>query len=218
MKPPRTLPETASIALSADNGKLHAPSAARNADAIVAALAGIAPQQGHALEIASGTGQHMARLAAAFPALTWQPTDIDKTRLASIEAWCSEARLGNVKPPMILDAGMAGWADKTAGQNLVFLSNLLHLISAREAGIVISEAAKALVTDGVFVAYGPFLRGKNYASPADQHFDKSLRASAPEIGYKSVETIQRLQAEAGLDPLAPIAMPANNLLLVARKK
>ncbi len=217
MTPDRTIPQTASVAIPAENGKMHAPSAARNIGAILEALAEILPTKvGHALEIASGTGEHMLRFAAAFPALTWQPTDIDQTRLASIEAWCDEAALSNVVPPIILDASIKGWAEKMPGQHLIFLSNLLHLISEKEAAIVISEAAKALAPDGVLVVYGPFLRGKCYASPADKHFDKSLRASAPEIGYKSFESIQHLQVQAGLNPQTPILMPANNLLLVAR--
>jgi len=212
----RTLPKTASVALPTDNGKLHAPSAVRNGGATVEVLAGFALQKGRALEIASGTGEHMLRFAAAFPALRWQPTDIEPARLQSIAAWCGEASLTNVKTPVILDATVQGWSKNFGEQNLIFLSNLLHLISAAEAQTVIDESAKALAPGGLFVAYGPFLRGEGFASVSDREFDESLRAGAPEIGYKSFESIQRLQAKAGLAVLAPIAMPANNLLLVAK--
>ncbi|NOR60917.1 MAG: DUF938 domain-containing protein [Rhodobacteraceae bacterium] len=212
----RKLPKTASVALPTENGKLHAPSAARNGRAIVDALKPLAPRQGKALEIASGTGEHMVRFGAAFPALQWQPTDIEPARLESIAAWCGEAELMNVKPPVILDASLHGWADAFGGQNLIFLSNLLHLISEEEASNVITESAKALAPGGIFATYGPFLRGEDFASESDREFDESLRAETPEIGYKSFESIQRLQAKAGLAVLAPIAMPANNLLLVAK--
>ena len=217
MHTPRPLPKTASVALPAEGGKLHAPSASRNVGAIVEALDPFAPKHGKALEIASGTGEHMVRFAAAFPTLTWQPTDIDPTRLNSIAAWCEDAALTNVKPPIILDASLHGWANDHAGQSLIFLSNLLHLISWEEAKTVIHESASALGHKGLFVAYGPFLRGGDYASEADQRFDESLRASTPEIGYKSFESIQQLQADAGLSVHAPIAMPSNNLLLVAKR-
>ena len=216
MRTSRPLPKTASVALPSEGAKLHAPSAARNIGAILEALGPIAPTQGNALEIASGTGEHMARFAGAFPALTWQPTDIDPARLQSIAAWCEDAALTNVKPPVILDAGVKGWAKDFAGQSLIFLSNLLHLISTDEAKTIIEDSAAALVPGGMFVAYGPFLRGANFASEADQRFDESLRASAPDIGYKSFEHIQQLQANAGLVVQAPIAMPSNNLLLVAK--
>ena len=216
MRTPRKLPKTASVALPSENGKLHAPSASRNVGAIVGALETLAPRQGKALEIASGTGEHMVRFAAAFPALTWQPTDIEPARLTSIAAWCAEAGLTNVKPPVILDASVPGWANEFGGQNLIFLSNLLHLISTEEATTIIEESARALAPGGMFVAYGPFLRGEDFASESDLEFDASLRAQSPEIGYKSFESIQRLQVEAGLSALAPIAMPSNNLLLVAK--
>jgi len=213
----RKLPKTASVARPSENGKLHAPSASRNVGAIVDALTPLAPHQGKALEIASGTGEHMVRFAAAFPALSWQPTDIAPERLQSIAAWCGEAGLTNVKPPVILDASVPGWAAEHGGQSLIFLSNLLHLISTEEAMTVIAESAKALAPGGIFVTYGPFLRGEDFASESDREFHASLRAQAPEIGYKSFESIQRLQVEAGLSALAPIAMPANNLLLTAKK-
>ena len=216
MRTPRKLPKTASVALPSENGKLHAPSARRNVGAIVDALTPLAPRQGKALEIASGTGEHMLRFAAALPELSWQPTDIEPARLTSIKAWCEEAALKNVKTPVILDATVEGWAENLGGQNLIFLSNLLHLISTPEATTIIYEAAKALAPDGMFAIYGPFLRGEEFASESDRAFDESLRAQAPEIGYKSFESIQKLQAKAGLTPLAPIAMPANNLLLVAK--
>lgn len=216
MPTPRKLPKTASVALPSENGKLHAPSACRNVGAIVDALTPLAPSRGKALEIASGTGEHMVRFAAAFPALSWQPTDIEPARLNSIAAWCDEAGLTNVNPPVILDATVAGWAEGFGGQNLIFLSNLLHLISPEEANTIIAESAKALAPGGLLVIYGPFLRGDDFASEADRQFDESLRAEASEIGYKSFESIQELQSKAGLVALAPIAMRSSNLLLVAK--
>ncbi len=212
----RNLPKTASVALPTENGKLHAPSAARNGSAIVEALLPLVPRQGNALEIASGTGEHMVRFATTFPALRWQPTDIEPDRLESIAAWCDEAGLTNVMPPVILDASVRGWADEFGGQNLIFLSNLLHLISIEEATTIIHEAAKALAPEGFFAIYGPFLRSERFASESDRLFDESLRARSPEIGYKSFESIRKIQAKAGLKPLVPIKLPANNLLLVAK--
>jgi len=55
----RALPPSASIAAQAEGGKLHAPSAARNAAVLVDFLRQHAPDTGRALEIASGTGQHV---------------------------------------------------------------------------------------------------------------------------------------------------------------
>ena len=60
-----SLPDTASVAETGPDGRMYAPSATRNMDAIAAVLDTHAPPSGHALEIASGTGQHIAQLAAS---------------------------------------------------------------------------------------------------------------------------------------------------------
>ena len=51
------------------------PAADRNKQAILDVLLRLLPDQGSALEIASGTGQHVAWFAAHLPHWTWQPTD-----------------------------------------------------------------------------------------------------------------------------------------------
>ena len=67
MNPPRTLPETASVAQPLPGGKLSAPAAERNASAILEVVQAHAPAGGRALELASGTGQHMVAFARALP-------------------------------------------------------------------------------------------------------------------------------------------------------
>lgn len=211
------LPDTASVAIPDDNGKLHAPSAARNVAAILQAIRPFVPSNGNALEIASGTGEHMMRYAAAFPNLTWQPTDIEQARLDSIAVWSGDANLSNILAPKLLDATVGGWASEYAGQDLIILSNLLHLISVSEAETVITQLAEALASGGISLIYGPFLRGTKFASEGDRKFHESLCHQNPEIGYKPFQFVQDAQTAAGLSVLDAIEMPANNLLLVARK-
>jgi len=213
----RKLPSTASVAHPVDGAKLHAPSAMRNRDAIADAMRAFVPTQGKALEIASGTGEHVVRYAAAFPALVWQPTDIETARLASITAWSAESGLPNIRPAKLLDATVSGWAADHSGQDLINLSNLLHLISEHEVQVLVSQAALALASAGVFLVYGPFLRGTEFASESDREFHESLRGKDADIGYKSFQDIQSMQKQAGLVPLEPVEMPSNNMLLVARK-
>ena len=77
--PVRSVPGTASVA-AAQDGKLFAPSAERNVDPLCDLLADIAPETGSALEIASGTGQHVVAYARRLPGLIWQPTEVDAAR------------------------------------------------------------------------------------------------------------------------------------------
>ena len=211
------LPDSASVATPDEGGKLFAPSAARNVTPLVDALQKIAPNKGAALEIASGTGQHVAAYARAFPQLNWHPTEIAPERIASIEAYLTEAALPNVAQPQILDATSPKWSDGIRSFEFVLLSNLLHLISRPEANILLSEAAKALAPSGTLAIYGPFSRNGTLVSAGDQDFDASLRAQDPEIGYKSDTDVLAIGQTHGLQSKEPIEMPANNLMLVWQK-
>jgi len=64
--------------------KRHAPATERNREPLLEVLREVLPASGTLLEIASGTGQHAAFFARAFPGLTWQPTDVEPEALESI--------------------------------------------------------------------------------------------------------------------------------------
>jgi len=210
------LPDSASVATPDSGGKLFAPSAARNSEPLTQALAPFVPPSGRALEIASGTGQHVVAYAQAFPGTQWQPTEVDPNRITSIAAYLAEAALTNVQAPILLDATAPGWGLHTGPVDLILLSNLLHLISQPEAEVLISEATQALAPGGCLAIYGPFSRDGVLISDGDVQFDASLRAQDPELGYKSDTAIRDFGASCGLEPKGANEMPANNLLLTWR--
>lgn len=211
------LPETASVAAQQEGGRLFAPSAARNAEAIVTLAKDRAPNAGRALEIASGTGQHVVALASALPGLHWQPSDIDAERRVSIDAHVTDAGLANVAQAIALDATTPGWSAQHAKQDFILLVNLLHLISTAEARVLISEAAAALAPGGVLMVYGPFMRDDELVSDGDKTFHASLVAKDPEIGYKSDFDVLEWGQAAWLDYLDMVEMPANNLSILWQK-
>lgn len=214
--PVRSVPGAASVALPQD-GKLFAPASARNCEAIGQLLAMVAPPRGRALELASGTGQHVVAHAARLPGLTWQPTEVDAVRRDSIRVYIQEAGLDNILPPVALDATAPGWAAQHGQQDLIVLVNLLHLVSEAEAKCLITEAAAALAPGGRFVIYGPFTRGGALTSEGDRSFDAALRAHDPETGYKDDFDVIDWLHDAGLELLQAVEMPANNLALAAEK-
>jgi len=216
MTPKRRLPKIASVAFPLGDAKLNAPSAERNAAAIREVLLAFAPQTGKALEIASGTGQHVVGFARALPDLIWQPSDIDADRRASIDAWAAEAGLDNILAARHLDAATPGWAN-TAEPDLILVVNLLHLISEIEARTVIQEASKALAPNGRLFLYGPFLRSGETTSEGDAKFHASLREQDPAIGYKDDFDVIDWMHNAGLELIEVIEMPANNLCLIASR-
>lgn len=200
-----------------DGGRLNAPAAARNVKPICDLLQTCAPRTGTALEIASGTGQHVVQFARTLPGLTWQPTEKDPARLDSINAWIAHAGVYNVLPAQALNAAQTGWGAAQAGKDLIVLINLLHLIPEPDARALITETAKALVPGGRFILYGPFLRAGETTSIGDARFHASLQTSDPAIGYKDDFDVVDWLHEAGLDLVDLIDMPANNLAFVAEK-
>lgn len=207
-----TLPDSAALGAGVD-ARRSAPSAERNLAPILDVLARLAPARGRALELASGTGQHVAAFAAALPDLAWQPSDGNPDALPSIRAWVAAAGRANLAPPVLLDAGRPGWDRDHAGQDLVFVSNLLHLISTPEAEAVVAGMIRALVPGGQAVIYGPFRRDGQLTSDGDAAFDAHLRAQDPAIGYKCTTDVARWAAAAGGTVAETVAMPANNLIL-----
>lgn len=202
-----------SVANKADDsndGRMFAPAAARNGDAIVAALTPLLPTSGHALEVASGTGEHVVKLASATPGLIWHPTDIDADRLKSIAAWTAHERLSNIQAPIAFNAISDKWAGQT--MDVIYLSNLIHLISADDAEKLVANLASICAPAGCVALYGPFKRGEAFASKGDEEFDASLRLRDSAIGYKSMEWVGEQFAQHGLTQTKMIAMPANNLL------
>jgi SAM-dependent methyltransferase len=196
---------------------MHAPAAERNAEVITEALQDIAPAKGRALELASGTGQHAVAFARALPGLDWQPSEIADDRRASIDAHAAATSLPNLRAAIPLDATEPGWGVRHSGQALIVLVNLLHLISADEAQILIAEAAQALAPGGVLAIYGPFLREGRATSEGDARFHASLEAQDPDLGYKDVAEVQSWLEAQGLHPVRTVEMPANNLFLSARR-
>ncbi|MEX0280075.1 MAG: DUF938 domain-containing protein [Arenibacterium sp.] len=214
--PWRSPPSRASIASTASgSAKMNAPAAERNASVIVELVASVAPHSGRALELASGTGQHVVHLARQLPNLTWQPSEVDPTRLASINAYVEESNSGNIRPPVPLDATAPGWATQHSGFDVILLVNLLHLISESEAKTLISEAGSAASQTGILMLYGPFKRDGKLTSEGDQRFHDSLVSEDPEVGYKNDRDVLGWLQEAGFAKVEVVEMPANNLAFCA---
>ena len=211
------LPHTASVAVSQGDGRLFAPSAGRNSAPIVNLIKRIAPEPGNALEIASGTGQHIVQLALSLPNIIWSPSDVEGERLKSISAWVESENLLNIKPPMYLDATETGWAKSLPKSNFILLVNLLHLISWDETETLISELSIALKTKGIALVYGPFMRNGQLISEGDKNFHTSLIQTDPDIGYKNDLEMLTLFSNSGLVHLETVEMPANNAAFVLQK-
>ena len=190
------------------------PAADRNKQYILEVLRNLLPQRGHALEIASGTGQHVAWFSAGLAQWTWQPTDAMPAALASISAWAAEQGLPNVRPSLVLDVMAPEWLPGGAQFDLIYCANMLHISPWATCAALMQGSARHLAPGGLLVTYGPYLEVGVPTSEGNLAFDQSLRAQDPAWGIRRLEDVAQVAAGAGLRLQARHAMPTNNLLLV----
>ena len=193
-----------------------APAALRNREPIVEVLREWLPTEGLVLEIASGTGEHAAYFAEAFPQLQWQPSDLHADALASIEAWRAAAALPNVRPPLKLDASRPPWPISRA--EAVLCINMVHISPWAAALGLLDGSARVLGADGPLILYGPWLTADGPNAPSNLAFDADLKARDAEWGLRRVEDFAAAAAERGLTLRETRAMPANNLMLLFHPK
>jgi hypothetical protein len=192
----------------------HSPAADRNKQPILDVLRRVLPPAGAALEIASGTGQHVAWFAAALPGWTWQPTDFDESSFASIDAYAAQAGLANVLPPLQLDVTAPEWPVAVRTFDAIYCANMLHISPWATCAGLMAGAARHLAAKGVLITYGPYLEDGVPTSPGNLQFDISLHARHPAWGIRRLEDVKREAQQAGLALRERCEMPANNLLLV----
>jgi hypothetical protein len=196
--------------------KRHASATARNREPIAAVLAEELPASGLVLEIASGTGEHAVHFARAFPALDWQPSDPDPDALESIKGWRAEGALPNVASPLKLDASAAAWPIEHAAA--VLCINMVHISPVDATVGLFAGSAGVLAIGSALVLYGPYIEDDVETAPSNLAFDASLKARNPEWGLRSVAWLDDVAARHGFARTRRVAMPANNLALVYRRR
>lgn len=200
----------------AEAARRSAPAAQRNREPIAEVLGEWLPRSGLVLEIASGTGEHVVYFAERFPALEWQPSDIHPDALESIEAWRSAAALPNVRPPLTIDAASSDWTVERA--EAVVSINMLHISPWASALGLIDGAARLLGSGAPLILYGPWITEQLPTAPTNLDFDSDLKRRDPEWGLRCVEEFAEAAAAKGLELVETRPMPANNLMLLFRRR
>lgn len=199
-----------------DGARRHAPATLRNRDAIAAVLADWLPPAGTVLEVASGSGEHVVHFAAAFPRLDWQPSDPDPDALSSIAAWSADERAPNLAPPLMLDAAAADWP--LASADAVLCINMVHISEWAATVGLFTQSAKLLQKGVPLILYGPYFRKDHPTAPSNLAFDDSLRARNAEWGVRWLEDVTELAETIGFVLAEVQEMPANNLMLLYRRR
>ncbi|MDC8771331.1 DUF938 domain-containing protein [Roseateles albus] len=190
---------------------LHSPAAERNKHAILDALLPLLPAQGIALEVASGSGQHIAHFSAQMPGWNWLGSDPTPEGLASIAAWRPHGAA-----PVRVDVLHADWALPPSHQTLdaLYCANMLHISPWQTCAALMQGAARHLAATGLLLVYGPFLQRDVDTAPSNLAFDADLRERNPAWGLRHLDEVAAQAKACQLSLRNAIKMPANNLLLV----
>lgn len=194
----------------------QAPATARNRDPILAVLREVLPLSGRVLEVASGTGEHAVHFAAALPDLLWQPSDPDAGARTSIAAWRADGGPENLLDPVALDAASSDWPETPV--EAVVCINMIHISPWASTEGLMKGAARVLESGRPLVLYGPYRRADRALEPSNAAFDEDLKRRDPSWGLRSVDDVRACALDHGLAFDQLVEMPANNLILVFRKR
>jgi hypothetical protein len=200
----------------ASGARRSAPAALRNREPIAEVLKEWLPPSGLVLEIASGTGEHAVYFAERFPALDWQPSDVHPDALTSIAAWREETGLPNVLPPLVLDASSPDWPIDRS--DAVLSINMVHISPWSSALGLLDGAARILNPGSPLIMYGPWLKDDIPTVESNLAFDSDLRRRDPQWGLRGVEDFAAAADERGLALDRTRSMPANNMMLLLRRR
>jgi SAM-dependent methyltransferase len=193
-----------------------APATLRNRDAIQKVLGSHLPPRGMVLEIASGSGEHVAHFAKANPPeLIFQPSDPTPEARASIDAWAAAAGAPNVRPALDLDASAPNWPIDRA--DAILCINMIHISPWAATAGLMRGAARLLPAGGLLYLYGPYRRAGQHTAPSNASFDHDLRRQNPAWGVRHLEDVTALAISHGFGEPDVFEMPANNLSLLFRR-
>ena len=190
--------------------------AERNKAPILDILRRILPGEGVVVEIASGSGQHVAHFAAELPGLIWQPSDANPALLNVITARALAAGLKNIRPAVELDVTNSPWP--VTDVDALVCINMLHISPWTSTLALFSGAKNVLAPAGVLFLYGPYRRDGRHTAPSNAAFDESLRTRNTKWGIRDLEEVSRIAEANGFLLEEIVLMPANNLSVVFRRQ
>ncbi|XP_040047206.2 methyltransferase-like 26 B [Gasterosteus aculeatus] len=178
------------------------------------------PRQLFALELGSGTGQHVIRFAQKMPFVTWQPSDIKEESLKSIMEYIAATHVKNVLQPVHLDASAAWeqWAALSRNScDVIIAINLLQYNSFKTAQGVFTGAGQLLRQNGLLITYAVYAINGTITPSCNEHLDAELRQMNPEWGLPDVDVLRQLAYGNGLRMERMIEMEEYYKCLIFRK-
>jgi hypothetical protein len=96
--------------------------------------------------------------------------------------------------------------------------NMVHISPWPSALGLLDSASRLLGPGAPLILYGPWLAEGVRAAPSNLDFDADLQRRDPRWGLRKVEDFAAAGQERGLDLVERREMPANNMMLLLRRR
>lgn len=204
---------------------LRSSAAERNKGAILQVLQGLLGNATglNALEIASGTGQHVTYFAEHLPNITWHPSECNKKSIQSIAGYIQVTHRENIKEPVWINVeepqdGWAGGSLTPDSFDLMLCVNMVHISPWQASQGLFLGAGRYLKNDGILALYGPFKIHGEISPESNVQFDQMLKQQNSDWGLRDVDDLEAFAKENGLQLEKMVDMPANNKTVIFRKR
>lgn len=171
------------------------------------------------LEIASGSGQHLAHFAPHFPTITFQPTEYDETLLGSINWYAQACPTKNIQKPKVVDIcnKLSHYGFQENSIDYIYNSNMIHISSFKCTIGLFENAGAYLKEDALLITYGPYSKDGVITPESNVSFHASLKARDPQWGLRDINDLIKLAEKNNLSLIDTVEMPANNFTLIWKK-
>ena len=96
--------------------------------------------------------------------------------------------------------------------------NMVHISPWASALGLLDNAARILRPGAPLIMYGPWLSDDVPTAPSNLDFDADLKRRNPDWGLRPVEDFAAAAGHRGLRLVETRAMPANNMMLLLRRR
>uniref|UniRef100_A0A914EF36 Methyltransferase-like 26 n=1 Tax=Acrobeloides nanus TaxID=290746 RepID=A0A914EF36_9BILA len=176
------------------------------------------------LEIASGSGKHIAYFAKHFPKAIWQPSEHNPRYLHSIVGYVDHYKYDNLRVPLFIDITKPpnNWAlpadYRPKDVDVLLNINMIHISSSAAVEGLFSAAGSLLKPkEGKLITYGPYVIDGIISAQSNIDFDVSLRSQNPEWYLRDVHDLKLKAQTSGLKLIKIYQVPDNNHMLIFQK-
>ena len=197
---------------------LFSPACERNRIPILEVLRDWLQPGSRVLEIGSGSGQHACFFCSQLAGLHWQTSERPEALADLAEALAHgsaepQAAGSQLPPPLALDVTRPDdWPRRS--YDAVFTANTCHILPETALPPLLAGSRRVLRAGGLLLLYGPFHDRGVHTAESNAAFDRHLRSLDPQMGVRDATDLQEQARGLGFEPLADVAMPANNRMLI----